>query len=109
MLDVGCDTGKLVSLLNEEGVEDVVGIDPSPTQLSTATGVVIRGDASALPFPEDTFGGDVYAVLYHLSDPVAAVAECYRVLCSLGACSPHARRAFLTRQSWRPHSQTVVF
>ncbi|MYB48385.1 MAG: class I SAM-dependent methyltransferase [Dehalococcoidia bacterium] len=90
-LDVGCGQGKLLSLLQNLGVP-AVGLDASPTMLKDAPGSRIFGDARALPFPPNTFGGAAAMyMLYHLEDPVQAVAECHRVLRPGGlfaACAP---------------------
>ena len=81
VLDVGCGRGKLGGLFRSQGAEDAVGIDRSPTQLSTATSVLILGTALALAFSDDKFGGAAALyMLYHLQGPVAGVAECFRVL-----------------------------
>ena len=91
VLDVGCGNGRLLSLLRDIGIS-AVGLDASPAMLKTASGPRVFGDARTLPFPQDTFGGSAALyMLYHLKDPVQAVAECHRVLGPGGlfaACAP---------------------
>lgn len=90
-LDIGCGQGKLLRLLRDMGVP-AVGLDTSPAMLKAASGVRVFGDARKLPFPANTFGGAAALyMLYHLEDPVMAVAECHRVLKPGGlfaACAP---------------------
>ena len=91
VLDIGCGQGKLLGLLRDMGVP-AVGLDASPTMLKDAPGSCVFGDARMLPFPDNTFGGAAALyMLYHLEDPVMAVAECHRVLRPGGlfaACAP---------------------
>ncbi len=91
VLDVGCGQGKLIGLLQDVGVP-AVGLDASPGMLKTASGPRVFADARMLPFRSDTFGGAAALyMLYHLEDPVQAVAECHRVLRPGGlfaACAP---------------------
>ena len=91
VLDVGCGLGKLLALLREKGVR-AVGLDASPAMLKAASGVRVFGDVRMLPFPPNTFGGAAAMyMLYHLEEPVQAVAECHRVLRPGGmfaACAP---------------------
>ena len=91
VLDVGCGQGRLLSLLRDAGIA-TVGLDASPTMLSAASGARVFGDARMLPFPDTTFGATAALyMLYHLDDPVRAVAECHRVLRPGGlfaACAP---------------------
>ena len=60
--------------------------------LKAASGARVFGDARVLPFRSDVFGGAaVLYMLYHLEDPVRAVAESHRVLRPGGlfaACAP---------------------
>ena len=90
-LDVGCGQGKLLRLLRDKAIP-TVGLDASPTMLNDAPGSRLFGDARALPFPPNTFGGAAAMyMLYHLEEPVQAVAECHRVLRPGGmfaACAP---------------------
>ena len=80
VLDVGCGQGKLIGLLRDRRVP-VVGLDSSPAMLKAASGARVFGDAQVLPFRSNTFGGvAALYMLYHLEDPVRAVAECHRVL-----------------------------
>lgn len=80
VLDVGCGKGRLLGLLRDMGVP-AVGLDASLTMLKATSGSRVFGDARMLPFPENTFGGTATLyMLYHLEDPVQAVAECHRVL-----------------------------
>ena len=91
VVDVGCGTGALMALLQQRGLP-VVGVDVSPAQLSQGAGARVRADAARLPFPDHSFGGvAALYMLYHMPDPVAAIAECHRVLRPGGlfaACSP---------------------
>ena len=91
VLDVGCGKGRLLGLLRDMGVP-AVGLDASLTMLKATSGSRVFGDARMLPFPENTFGGTAALyMLYHLEDPVQAVAECHRVLRPGGlfaACAP---------------------
>ena len=91
VLDIGCGQGKLIGLLRDRRVP-VVGLDASPAMLKAAFGARVFGDARVLLFRSNTFGGAAALyMLYHLEDPVRAVAECHRVLRPGGlfaACAP---------------------
>jgi len=80
VLDVGCGEGRLASVL-PDGVE-WIGVDSSPAQAAAAPrGRVVLADMLALPFRTEAFTEVVHLwCLYHLDDPVAAVAEAHRVL-----------------------------
>jgi SAM-dependent methyltransferase len=78
VLDVGCGDGELARHLPEGAW---VGLDSSPTMLARAPGPVIEGDATALPYPDGSFGSvALLYVLYHLPEPDLALAEAHRVL-----------------------------
>jgi SAM-dependent methyltransferase len=78
VLDVGCGEGELGRHLPEGAW---VGLDSSPTMLAEAPGPVIEGEATALPYPDASFGSlALLYVLYHLPDPGRALAEAHRVL-----------------------------
>ena len=82
VLDVGCGTGELTRVLQEETDGAVVGVDADRDLLSHVTGADDRvvGDATRLPFADDSFDLVVcQALLINLPDPVAAVAEFARV------------------------------
>ncbi|WP_435317239.1 class I SAM-dependent methyltransferase [Haloarchaeobius sp. TZWSO28] len=82
VLDVGCGTGKLTAVLAEESDGEVVGLDADPGLLAHAreVGPVVAGDATRLPFPDDSFDLVVcQALLINLPDPAAAVREFARV------------------------------
>lgn len=82
ILDVGCGTGELTRVLREESDATVVGIDADRELLSHVTGADERvmGDATRLPFADDSFDLVVcQALLINLPDPVAAVEEFARV------------------------------
>ena len=91
VLDVGCGNGRLLGLLRDVDIA-TVGLDASPTMLKAASGPRVYGDARTLPFPQNSFDGTAALyMLYHLDDPVQAVAECHRVLKPGGlfaACAP---------------------
>jgi SAM-dependent methyltransferase len=78
VLDVGCGEGELARHLPEGAW---VGLDSSATMLAGAPGPAIQGDATALPYPDGSFGSvALLYVLYHLPEPDLALAEAHRVL-----------------------------
>lgn len=88
VLDVGCGTGKAIRAIGEAAPEiEVVGIDPSPDLLAVAReryGIpadrLIEGSGQRLPFPDKSFDAVLaVAVLHHVPDPWAVVAEMIRV------------------------------
>ena len=80
VLDVGCGEGRLAARLRP-GVE-WCGVDSSTTQLAAcAYRPVVLADMRALPFRSGVFAEVAQLwCLYHLDDPVAAIAEARRVL-----------------------------
>lgn len=80
VLDVGCGTGVLTRVLREECPGQVVGLDADARLLAAVDPPVVRGDATRLPFAEDSFDLVVcQALLINLPDPLAAVEEFGRV------------------------------
>lgn len=103
VLDVACGPGnfsrEFARTVGEEGL--VAGLDASRTMLERGAGenqragienlVLIRGDASALPFDDDSFDATCcFAALHLFSDPFAALDEITRVL------APGGRIALMT-------------
>jgi SAM-dependent methyltransferase len=93
VLDVGCGTGELTRVLDEETPGNVVGVDADPTLLAVANDdadptppSLVAGDATRLPFADGAFDLVVcQALLINLPDPVAALAEFRRVSAELVA------------------------
>ena len=80
VLDVGAGTGKLTAVLREESPGEVVALDADRRLLGEILGPRVRGDATRLPFPDDSFDVVVcQALLVNLPDPAAAVQEFARV------------------------------
>lgn len=98
-LDVGCGNGAFTEMLvGRCAPASVHGIDPSEGQLAYArtrpaarVAQFLRGDAMALPFPDDTFDAAVMPlVIFFVPDPAVGVAEMARVVCPGGVVTAYA-------------------
>jgi len=98
-LDVGCGNGAFTEMLvGRCAPVSVHGIDPSEGQLAYArtrpaarVAQFGRGDAMALPFPDDTFEAAVMPlVIFFVTDPARGVAEMARVVCPGGIVTAYA-------------------
>src|SRR5215210_3051520 len=98
-LDVGCGNGAFTEMLvGRCAPVSVHGIDPSEGQLAYArtrpaarVAQFRRGDAMALPFPDDTFDAAVMPlVIFFVPDPATGVAEMARVVCPGGTIAAYA-------------------
>ena len=98
-LDVGCGNGAFTEMLVERCAPvSVQGIDPSEAQLAFArtrlpshVAEFRRGDAMALPFPDDTFDAAVMPlVIFFVPEPHQGVAEMARVVCPGGIVTAYA-------------------
>ena len=79
VLDVGGGQGRLEELLPEKWPAFI--LDPSPTQLADAPYAKARTDARRLTIRDSSAGAvTMLWMLYHLEDPVIAIAEAHRVL-----------------------------
>ena len=80
ILDIGCGEGRLARRL-ADGVA-WFGVDSSPAQVAAVPyRPVVLADMQALPFRDGAFSEVTHLwCLYHLSDPVVAIAEAERVL-----------------------------
>jgi SAM-dependent methyltransferase len=86
VIDVGCGSGALTSVLTEiVGAESVAGVDPSEPFVAEARarvpGADLRvGPAESLPFEEETFDVALSQLVFHfVQDPARAVSEMRRV------------------------------
>lgn len=88
-LDVGCGNGAFTELIAARcGPASLAGIDPSEAQLAFArtrpglqAGDFRKGDAMALPFPDDAFDAAVMPlVIFFVPEPAQGVAEMARVV-----------------------------
>ena len=78
VLDVGCGEGELARHLPPGAW---VGVDSSLEMLRRAPEPTVQAEATALPFPDGSYGSvALLYVLYHLAEPAAALAEASRVL-----------------------------
>lgn len=108
ILDVGCGEGRLASLL-AAGVP-WVGVDSSPRQVAANPyRPVVRADMRALPFRDGVFAEVAHLwCLYHLADPVVAIAEAARVLAPGGryfaCCAARANDPEIMPEGYPPSS-----
>jgi ubiquinone/menaquinone biosynthesis C-methylase UbiE len=93
VLDLGCGTGELASVLAAAGMR-VTGCDISPEMLSRAAATAVPADPASpvdwvqlnpgwrrLPFEGETFHAVVASsVLEYVDEPTAVLLECHRVL-----------------------------
>jgi SAM-dependent methyltransferase len=85
LLDVGCGGGLLLRAALESGAT-VTGVDHSDEMVRLARerapeAEVLLGDAQQLPFADAAFTAVAMSIVFFfLSDPVAALSECRRVL-----------------------------
>ena len=91
VLDVGCGEGQVSRVAGAlDGVERVVGVDPTWSQLAVARsrgGQVAygRAGAAALPFPAGVFDAVIACLVFeHIDEMEPSVAEVGRVLASGG-------------------------
>lgn len=98
-LDVGCGNGAFTDLIVERcSPIEVHGVDPSDGQLDFARGRPCgrlaefhKGDAMALPFPENRFDAAVMAlVIFFIPDPAKGVSEMVRVVRAGGLVASYA-------------------
>ncbi len=90
VVDIGTGEGQVARRLRDAGADVVVGVDPTPSQVSAAVHRgggphYLQGEATALPLQDGSFDGAVACLVFeHLDDLDGAVAEVARVLVSGG-------------------------
>jgi ubiquinone/menaquinone biosynthesis C-methylase UbiE len=98
-LDVGCGNGAFTKLIVERCAPRAIhGIDPSEEQLAFARAQPASsiaqfsvGDATALPFAEQTFDVAVMPlVIFFVPEPSQGIAEMARVVCAGGWVTAYA-------------------
>ena len=104
VLDVGCNSGEFLKLLEDGKKCEATGVDISESVLDLARQkglAVLNADAEALPFADKSFDVVILReVLVHLYDPVKALKEIRRVLKPSGFLLGSAPHANLERQVW---------
>ncbi|MQA86524.1 MAG: methyltransferase domain-containing protein [Streptosporangiales bacterium] len=117
VLDLGCGAGRHAFEVYRRGAH-VVALDYDESALRDVAGMLgamrlagevpggaaaaaVRGDATALPFPDDAFDGVIAAeILEHLPDDEGAMAELVRVLRPGGLAAVTVPRRWPERACW---------
>jgi len=89
ILEIGCATGGLLSLLKESGYDNVLGLDPSPVCAEAAQRLydvqVLIGNMSDVSIPEQSFSFLILTgVLEHIRELKPALAKMRNMLCAEG-------------------------
>ena len=90
VLDIGTGEGQIARNLSAAGVAQVVGVDPTASQIHEALAraggpAYLRSNADGLPFADASFDGALACLVYeHIEGMEAALAETVRVLRSGG-------------------------
>jgi SAM-dependent methyltransferase len=104
--DVGCGDGALTAARPADRRARVVGLDASVGLLRDHPGPAVRADAARLPLRAGRLDAVVAVnMLYHLDDPVTAIAEARRVLAPGGvflAATVSRDDSPELRHVWRP-------
>lgn len=87
LLDVGCGTGRAINYLSQSrpslrilGVEPVAEMREAGVKAGLSAEMILPGDATALPFPDDSFDCcSAFGVLHHVPRPERAIREMFRV------------------------------
>jgi SAM-dependent methyltransferase len=110
VLDVGAGSGTFTNRLSAKGF-DVTSTDVTDEALDVlrarVSGTVVRADATALPFPAESFDAVVLAeVLEHVEDDAGALSEAARVLRPRGVLAitvPRNPAWFSQSDRWAGH------
>ena len=98
--DIGCGNGAFTELLVDRvAPRSIVGVDPSPEQLSYArqrhgarVATFQQGDAMALPIPDASVDAAAMAlVIFFVPEPAKGVAEMQRIVRPGGGFGPGGR------------------
>lgn len=113
-LDLACGEGRISRTLSQRGYR-VAGVDASPTMLRFAAShqdaqPAVRGDATRLPFRDQTFDLVVaYMCLHDIDDMPRAVAEASRVLRPGGRLCAAIPHPLSTAGSFQSRDATAPF
>ena len=107
ILEIGCSTGKLLSLLKEDGYSNVLGVDPSPYCCTAAHRLysveVVNSALTNINFPEASFDFIIMvAVLEHICDLKSCLVKLRKMLSPNGyilVSVPDASRFFLDQDA----------
>ncbi len=107
ILELGCGSGVILNLLGETKTARLVGLDWLITSMELTSRRVqpsadlVRGDATCLPFPNNSFD-KLYAqhLIEHFEDTIAILSEWRRVLRRGGKMVIVTPNRFFPHQEW---------